>query len=189
MEIFEGKNGCRITFDRLETVVPVEEYVKICVDISKFLGFCKECFNYGNRWSCPPFQTDPMEIWSQFETLRLIAYTLPNASIPCVSVALDHLKQAKERMMAELLELEHTIPGSYVLSAGTCVLCGDNCTRPAGKPCRNPEQMRHSIEALGGDVSKTAEYYLNKPLLWIKDGILPEYLMLVGGLLMKHREE
>jgi hypothetical protein len=44
--------------------------------------------------------------------------------------------------------------------------------------------MRYSIESLGGDVGLTAERYLGQPLLWIKDGILPDYLMLVGALLL-----
>lgn len=189
METFTGEHGRRVNIERLESVVPVDEYVKICVDIPKFLGYCKECPNYGNRWSCPPFEKDPMEIWSQYKILRLIAYTLPNEPGQDVAAALDNLKTAKDRMMAELLEQELFIPDSFALSAGTCILCGDHCTRPEGKPCRKPEQMRYSIEALGGDVAKTAEYFLHKPILWIRDNVLPDYLMLVGGLLLKHPED
>ena len=189
METITGEHGRHITIERLDAVVPVGEYVKVCVDIPKFLGYCKECPNYGNRWSCPPFQKDPMTIWSQYETLRLNAYILPSGPGQDIPAALDNLKTAKDRMMAELLEQELVIPGSFALSAGTCILCGDNCTRPEGKHCRKPEQMRYSIEALGGDVSKTAELYLKKPMLWIKDSVLPDYLMLVGGLLLKRQED
>lgn len=178
-----------IKFERLEAAPPIEEYIQTCVDVPKFLEYCKECGNYGNRWSCPPFREDPMEIWARFQALRLIAYILPSEPGQSVSQALDNLKLAKARMMEETLELERAMPGSLALSAGTCTLCGENCTRPEGKPCRYPEQMRYSIEALGGDVAKTAEHYLHKPLLWIKDNVLPEYLVLVGGLLLKQREE
>ena len=130
-----------------------------------------------------------MEVWTRFHTLRLIAYTLPCEPDGSVSQAMTNLEQAKARMMEETLELERSTPGTLALSAGTCTLCGEDCTRPAGKPCRYPDRMRYSIEALGGDVAKTAELYLNKPLLWIRDNVLPEYLMLVGGALMKRREE
>lgn len=179
----------RIKFERLEAAPSIEEYVQTCVDVPRFLEYCKACGSYGNRWSCPPFREDPMEIWARFQALRLIAYVLPSEPGQSVPQALDNLKLAKARMMEEALELERTIPGSLALSAGTCTMCGENCTRPEGKPCRYPEQMRYSIEALGGDVAKTAERYLHKPLLWIKDNVLPEYLVLVGGLLLKRREE
>ena len=186
MEAFEGKHGRSVNFERLETTVSVEEYVKTCVDVPTFLEYCKECDNYGTRWSCPPFAEDPLDIWSRFDSLWLLSYVLPCEPGQSVSEAIEDLHQAKEQMMAELLKLERTKPGSVIVSAGSCTLCGDHCTRPEGKPCRMPNQMRHSIEALGGDVSKTAELYLNKPILWIRDGVLPDYLMLVCGLL--HRD-
>ena len=189
MEISEKNLERGVRLERMEAVVPVAEYMETCVDIPKFLGYCRECGNYGNRWSCPPFHEDPMDIWTRFHTLRLIAYTLPCETGGSVSQALANLELAKARMMEETLELEHSMPGTLALSAGTCTLCGKDCTRPAGKPCRCPERMRDSIEALGGDVAKTAELYLNRPLLWIKDNRLPEYLTLVGGALLIQREE
>ena len=39
-----------------EYTVPVEEILADCVDVPKFLALCKACPNYGNRWSCPPYQ-------------------------------------------------------------------------------------------------------------------------------------
>ena len=49
--------------------------------------------------------------------------------------------------------------------------------------------MRYSIEALGGNVAETAERYLHKPLLWIEDGRMPDYLTLVCGLLAREEDE
>ena len=72
------KENHRIRFERLEAAPPIEEYVQTCVDVPRFLEYCKECGNYGNRWSCPPFREDPMEIWVRFQALRLIAYVLPS---------------------------------------------------------------------------------------------------------------
>lgn len=129
-----------------------------------------------------------MEIWMRFEALHLYAYILPNAPGQTVAAALSNLNLAKKKMLGELLERERALPGSFALSVGTCTLCGDVCSRTEGKPCRNPAQMRHSIESLGGDVAKTAVRYFDKPLLWIQNNVLPEYLMLVGGLLLQHWE-
>ena len=38
-------------------------------------------------------------------------------------------------------------------------------------------------------MAKTSEYFLQNPILWIRDNVLPDYLMLVGGLLLKHPED
>ena len=33
--------------ENFQTEIPVEEYMKECVDVATFLEFCKECSNYG----------------------------------------------------------------------------------------------------------------------------------------------
>lgn len=52
-------------------------------------------------------------------------------------------------------------------------------------PARQPEHLRYSIEALGGDVEGCLRRYFHMPILWGRDGKAPEYLVLVGGLLVK----
>ena len=56
---------------------------------------------------------------------------------------------------------------------------------PSGKPCVHPDEMRYSIESLGGDVVKTAAELLGTEIKWAASGELPEYFLLVGGLLEK----
>ena len=175
------------TLQRLEEDVPLKEYLQDCVDVPKFLAFCRECPNYGARWSCAPFDFDPMDIWRRFSRLRLIATVL----IPGPGIDMPQMLQAlhteRDRLLDELLELEKIIPGSLALSGGSCTQC-TRCSRMDGTPCRYQERMRYSIEALGGDVSRTCEKYLHKPLLWMKDGTVPAYMMTVGGLLLKAKE-
>ena len=48
-----------------------------------------------------------------------------------------------------------------------------------------PQELRYSIESIGGDVSKLTERYFGKSLLWIENGVLPEYFLLAGGFLKK----
>lgn len=181
--------------EKMEAEVPVEEYVRECVDVDKFLGFCRECKNYEKRWSCPPFAFDPLDIWHTYDRLRILGVKIylpkelrrqkfsPKQQADLMqSIVMEQKKKFDEEMLA----LEKATEGSLSLSGGSCLLCEpEDCTKVEGKPCRHPECMRHSIEALGGDVGKTVEKYLNQKLLWIKDGTLPEYFILVGGLLIK----
>lgn len=172
------------TVRSLRASVPVAEYVARCVDVEKFLVYCRECDNYARRWSCPPFSFAPLELWHRYQSVELFARILmvsPGAELPDM---MEDTRREKARLMEELLCLEKARPGSLALSAGGCSLCGDSCSRPDGAPCRNPAQMRYSIDALGGDISKTMELYFQTPILWVKDGKLPEYLTLVGGLLL-----
>ncbi|MCR4892178.1 MAG: DUF2284 domain-containing protein [Lachnospiraceae bacterium] len=180
---------------RYEAIIPIHEYFDSCVDISKFLGFCKQCPGYCQTWSCPSFDFDPAEYWLRYNWFHLIGIQIP---VP------DHLriqkmtgeearhmadcllKPRKNDLVCELFQMEKQIPGSRALMAGGCELCGEGgCTRPSGKPCRHPDKLRHSVESLGGNVSLTVEKYLGQRILWMKDGKLPEYFMLICGLLYK----
>lgn len=178
------RNG--YTVQRLENEVPLAEYLAECVDVPKFLAFCRECPNYGVHWSCAPFDFDPMEIWAQYDHLRLVALVLLPGSDMDLEGMLRALHVERDRLLEELLELERANPGALALSGGSCTRC-QRCTRLDGVPCRFPERMRYSIEALGGDVGRTASQYLHKPLLWIQDNTVPAYMMTVGGLLLKER--
>ena len=44
--------------ENFQAEIPVEEYMKECVDVATFLEFCKECSNYGKLWCCPPYTFD-----------------------------------------------------------------------------------------------------------------------------------
>lgn len=165
-----------------EADIPMDAYLQDCVNVPYFAQMCKACPNYNMRWSCPSFDFDPMEIWRRYDRLHLVAYRLVPQPGQRVEALLDAHSAQKVQMVAELTRREAEMPGSLALWAGTCDLC-PRCARQDGAPCRRPGEMRHSIEALGGDVGKTAQRYLDRPILWIRDGQLPEYLMLIGGLL------
>lgn len=171
------------TVQTIEVSIPVAEYLRFGVDVKKFAGYCQKCRNYGGRWSCPPFDFDPIDIGEKYQTLHIHARILVPEMNTDTQTLLEDMKWEKTILLEELLSLEKNVPGSMALSAGNCDICGDDCTRQNGVPCRCPEKMRYSIEALGGDVAKTAERYLHKPLLWIKDSKMSDYLTLVGGLL------
>lgn len=162
-----------------------EDFVTHFVRVEKFLPFCQQCGSYNTRWTCPPFDFDPMTIWQSYRGLRLYARILQSDTPEQpLDVAVAALKQEK-RLYRELLQRwEREIPESQMLLAGTCDQC-DRCEKAQGRPCRQPEHLRYSIEALGGDVEGCLRRYFHMPILWGRDGKAPEYLVLVGGLLVK----
>ena len=96
------------------------------------------------------------------------------------------LKKESHALDTELIKLEAQYPGSVALSMGSCDVCGEGgCTRPFGEPCRRPERMRHSVESLGGNVGLSVKKYLKQEIQWLSEERLPEYFMLMGGLLKK----
>ena len=97
------------------------------------------------------------------------------------------LAPAKRQMTDTLLTMENEYPGSRALFAGTCELC-ENCDKEQGIPCRHHELMRYSIEALGGNVAKAVQIYFDDIILWAENGHLPEYFILLGGLLKGYKE-
>ena len=172
------------TAERMETVVAdYQQFVAECIDVPKFLAYCEQCDNYNTKWSCPPFDFDPMDIWHKYKTLRLYALVLRPAEEMSSAELVAALHREKPGFDQWLSEMEAETPGSLYLSGGSCVLCED-CQRKYGQACCNPGKLRHSIEALGGDVGKVCEKYFAKPILWVQDDKAPEYLMLVGGLLL-----
>ena len=165
-----------------------EEYLGNYVDVPKYLGFCGECPNYGLRWSCPPYDFDPMDIWRSYDRLELLAWRIePRTEEELTLAAKDaqaYLLPYYRGMVEELKIREAETPGSLRLNPGRCRLCAV-CARESGEPCRFPEEMRWSIESLGGAVGDLTRDVLDLPLKWSVDGRPPEYYTLVGGLLKK----
>lgn len=172
------------TLERFETETDIDSYIKGYVDIEHFLECCKECPNYGNRWACPPYDFDPMDIWTAYDRLLIAGYRLTFSEDRTEEEMTKALWEVKQKLSEELYAEEERFPGSRSLSAGTCQLCG-KCTRPEGKPCRYPDKMRYSIESIGGNVGKTISKLCGIEIEWIEEGKLPEHFVLVGGLLKK----
>ena len=118
--------------------------------------------------------------------VQIIKYTEQQNNHPIRIIAIGDFGQLAPVCIAEDKEaLEKEYPGSISLSAGSCSLCKDGCTRAVREPCRYPEMMRYSIESLGGDVGRTVSKLMGYELEWIEEGKLPSYFVLVGGLLKK----
>ncbi len=164
--------------------VKTEEYVENYVCVDEFLEYCKACENYNRKWSCPSLSFDPVEdYWKKYEKLIVVGKKMIFDEEEKENWQ-DLMKTVKQELTKELYEMESAFPNCKSLSAGSCQLCGaDNCSRKNGEPCRFPDKMRYSIESLGGNVGLTCTKLLGLPLQWMEEGKVPDYFVLVGGLL------
>lgn len=167
-----------------EQTISVEEYIQGYVCVEEFLDMCKACENYDQKWSCPSYDFDPVEdYWKKFQSLDVVGKKM----------ILDEedkenwqtlMAEVKADLTKELYAREQLRPGSQSLSAGSCQICGENnCAKKIGEPCRFPDKLRYSIESLGGNVGLTCSKLLGIRLQWIEEGQVPDYFVLVGGLL------
>ena len=180
------------TVATLDRTVPLDEFRQGLVDVPQFSGYCRDCPDYGQTWSCPPFGFDPAAVWEKYDAIRLYARKLVFAKdrlFPGERRAFEQeaLPRIKADLARELLAMEAETPGSLALFAGKCDLC-PVCARAEGQPCRTPDRMRYSIEALGGDCGGALERYFGESLQWAQGNRLPEQLTFLGGLLLPENE-
>ena len=100
------------------------------------------------------------------------------------------IHRERERLDRMLLKMEReaAVPAhtARAFFAGTCLLCPpEHCTRREGRPCRHPESIRPSLEALGFDIARTAADIFHTPLQWGRNGQPPEYITLISGFARK----
>ncbi|MDO5849511.1 MAG: DUF2284 domain-containing protein [Methanobrevibacter sp.] len=180
---------------QLSADMDMDEFYERYVDIEKFGELCKDCDEYGKNWSCPPFDFDPDEIWKSFNKIKIIAFKYNfNEEILSETFTEEELEtffrklsRTKLKLMNIIYGLEAENPGSLGLYLGTCNLCS-SCTKMFGMRCKMPFKMRYSIESLGGNVDQLMEDVFETPVLYAKDGKLPDYIVYVGGLLYDRKE-
>jgi len=169
-----------------EKEISVEEYLENYVNVAEFLTYCRDCPNYEQVWSCPPYDFDPEDYWRKFDSLHLVACKILFEEGTDEKESMRIMAEVKDEMTEKLFAMENDYEGSVSLSAGSCGICGrGGCTRPQGSPCRYEEKMRYSIESLGGDVGRTLSRLMGIELEWITEGKMPSYFVLCGGLLKK----
>ena len=175
MEMFET--------EILKAEAPVAELAELR-DVARFGKLCRECPGYGARWCCPPLTQAELDVAALNDTLLIVAAKIRPAESGLLLAAADGLiLQARRMLEPQLLATERELGGRAALFTGRCPHCGDMpCTRPSGAPCRHPDLVRPSLEALGYDVAAIIDRYLGIRMLWGRDGKLPEYLTVVGGI-------
>lgn len=168
------------------------DYAKDYVDVERFLECCKQCPNYNTKWSCPPYDFDVKErYWNNYKYLHLFAVKMNLSDDIADSVMTPEEVNSlvvKMRHQSYLLasrwvfEMEAENPGSMALDGGHCDKC-KHCTRIKGVPCRYGKGIRPAIDAIGGNLVKTAKEIFGTKILWIENGKVPEYFLFIVGLL------
>ena len=159
-------------------------------DREKYLAYCQECPKYNTVWSCPPLQIDADDYLSKYAWVNVVGAkiildpkVIEKADTPekIRAEGWRIVTEVKQKVEAEMLKLELQLPGSIALSSGGCSLCRE-CTRKAGKSCRQPDKMRYSMDAFGFDLSAITKDMLGIDIIWCKDR-LPDYFTLIHGIL------
>lgn len=170
--------------ERFETYLSIDELMDNYYDFECTYSKCSQCSNFGKIWSCPGLDFDPAEFWRKFSRFHFIVDKVSNSGTQTAEEAQERLFKEKRRFDAELLEKEKAIPGSYALAAQECVQCA-RCARLSGLPCIHPEIMRYGPETIGLLAVKMAEDKFGFPVQWSDGESIPDYYLLIGGVIEK----
>ena len=169
---------------RFEKELSIDELLSTYFDFEKTHKLCSACSGYAQTWACPPFDFEPEDFFRQYSVFRLIVDRIDNAGAADVDEAQQRLFTEKDRYDQEMLDLEKSIPGSYGLAAQECVQC-KKCARLSGHPCVHPDKMRYSLEAIGCFPVELVHDKFGFDILWSDGESIPEYYLLVAGVLKK----
>lgn len=176
-----GELGYRV--EDFTVSLPVTDYIAGFRDAERFLGFCRECGNYGRSWGCPPFDCDVEARLRSFRNILLVATRIePTEKGLPMSLSRALIRPERIRLENRLRELEKRYGGLSCSYVGSCLYCPEGtCTRPEGGVCRHPELVRSSLEAFGFDIGRTVSELFGMELEWGRDGKMPDCLTLVCG--------
>jgi predicted metal-binding protein len=113
-----------------------------------------KCHNYGKNWACPPGCgtldecQDKISKYNRGLILQTTAVMEDKFDFETMTEAAKNHGEAFRAFNEKIREL---YPDSLLMGAGTCSNCKD-CTYP-DKPCRFPDRMTSSMEAMGMVVS------------------------------------
>ena len=181
------KENMAYTVERYTTEIDAKVYIERFRKADYFIRLCQQCGNYGRRYGCPPFDDDPLAAIGGYDKVRIMGLkiTPKDKSLP-LEAANDLMSPVISELNEELLETEKSLGGMCYGFVGTCPYCGGaTCARIDGKPCKHPDKVRPSLEAIGFDISKTAKDLLGLDIKWSHDGMMPDYLTLVCGVFFR----
>ena len=180
--------------------MPMAEYIAGYREFGRVRGYCCECGRYGNCWACPPYDSDETALLEGYATISLLATVItPSEGVTLTPETADRIiRRERQRLDRMLMEMEQAAEAltdratsrdtlapisARAFFAGTCLLCPlEHCTRRDSLPCRHPESIRPSLEALGFDVARTTSGLFGIDLQWGRPDTPPAYLTLLSAL-------
>lgn len=177
------------------------------------LGYCSNCSNFGNNYSCPSKTYDPVEVISEYNYVTLIITEVKTAEIKEFwgeiemkdypsQVYTNYMKKypdtpsdtrsqlsmyvfnkVKDQVTDILMQTEEDWKNTYGAPPGSCSKC-ERCTMTDGEPCIHPDQLRYSLEAFGYKVSDLYTSVFDMELTFTR-GELPEAFTSCSGIFSK----
>lgn len=144
-----------------------------------------KCPNYNHSWACPPEAPYMEKEISLFDRFFLIYYKFDLKNYVKEN-KLKHPKKSEDFIITSFFRkdiirdyfeeeiwnffkrYEDPYKDKLILWDGYCRVCskeGERCTYDINKPCRYPNKIRYSMEAVGIDVDKTVKN-LKIPIEW-----------------------
>lgn len=143
---------------------------KICknTDIHKYMNFdyftglCRDgCPHYNLSYTCPPNSPTYTEYTKEHENVLVIAMYSDVDEKNSISNIHPYLR----RVLSDILiPLEKEFDG-LLTDGGRCRYC-ETCTYVDGLPCRFPDKIRFSMEAMGIDLDKVCSEVLEHKIVW-----------------------
>ncbi|MDD5417062.1 MAG: DUF2284 domain-containing protein [Candidatus Aenigmarchaeota archaeon] len=176
---YSNKNGRKAVIEYCFDFIDTD---KIPTNKTLFAEACKKgCKNYNKKWSCPPCSPsfDKMKHKKKF----LVVMIKINGRYFA-----DCTEWMKVKTINSILKskLDNAVRGiadkfnGYCYISGSCRLC-KICAKKTNKPCRHPNKLRYSLEAVGIDCNKLVEKTLKEKLCWYNKGVKYEYGSAVGA--------
>lgn len=168
---------------RMIREVAAPDYIVRYRDLSQFLNYCHACPSFGKTYKCPPIAGEWDIDFTQFSTAHIFVDKITIPAKTPVTAAETITKPIRIRLEQELLAYEQSIGGRAFCCTATdgCDFCDAPCSRLTGTSCRHPELVRPSLEAYGFDLTKTLFDLFGIELHWSQNGMLPDYIVLVGA--------
>lgn len=178
-------NNCRYSVEESHITIDARHFVKQYREVARFETLCRDCGGYGKRWCCPPVETSFCDKVLHLPQVTLVATVITPAEtgLP-LKYAIPLMRPEIDRLNRRSIELEKVTGGVALGFAGECYYCGKTpCSRLSGEPCRHPDLVRPSLEALGFNLQTSAHDLLHIDLAWSDDGkTLPPQLTILTAL-------
>lgn len=143
--------------------IGAERYLSRYRRVEDFAACCRACGEYGRTWACPPLAPGIEDALTLHRHALIICCEAQLTPGDDATAAFRRLREPLDR---RLIALEGRTAGTALTFGGSCRRCPQGCTRPSGQPCRHPEEVRPSLEALGFDITATLTDLFGTSLSW-----------------------
>ena len=158
--------------------MPWKEIAKTSIIFDPIVqSYCKNpeyiCPYYGHSWACPPKAPYLEKEIMNFEKFYLIytkfEFKEKDHNKKRIGLGYSHMRGIMEQEMERFLnQYQGDLKEIKILWDGHCRICekeNKKCSIDEATPCRYPEKIRYSMEAVGIDVTKTVRN-LNIDIEW-----------------------